>query len=196
MRNRSDWGIDTVLTYATSVMDLGLYEHHVADGKSTRSTDPRRAAGHAHRMSSMLPHRLGNPGPTPDTPPIRRHGSRRTEQIVAYDVAGTARLPRDRLEPRRRPVWSRGSPPTCSVSFEDPIARTSSSWMLIAGIWRHGFLMEGFTLGDPAESLAFRLWLTRVLAYTTNQAGKGSTLAMTYLESTILRYEAMAAGSS
>ena len=40
----------------------------------------------------------------------------------------------------------------------------------------HGFLMEGFALGDPAwESLAFRLWLTRVLAYTTNQAGKGST---------------------
>ena len=38
----------------------------------------------------------------------------------------------------------------------------------------HGFLMEGFALGDPAwESLAFRLWLTRVLAYTTNQARQG-----------------------
>ncbi|HEU5111778.1 MAG TPA: hypothetical protein VFU96_00595, partial [Acidimicrobiia bacterium] len=28
VRERSDWGIDTVLTYATSIMDLGVYEHH------------------------------------------------------------------------------------------------------------------------------------------------------------------------
>ena len=50
----------------------------------------------------------------------------------------------------------------------------------------HGYMLEGFALGDPAwESLAFRLWLTRVLAYTTNQAGKGFDAAMAYLEGTI-----------
>jgi hypothetical protein len=57
--------------------------------------------------------------------------------------------------------------------------------------------MEGFALEDPAwESLAFRLWLTRVLAYTTNHAGNGFDAAMAYLESTIVHYETMAAGSS
>jgi hypothetical protein len=61
----------------------------------------------------------------------------------------------------------------------------------------HGFLLDGFALGDPAwESLAFRLWLTRVLAYTTNQAREGFAAAMTYLESTIRRYEAIAGGAS
>jgi hypothetical protein len=45
-------------------------------------------------------------------------------------------------------------------------------------------------MGDPAwESLAFRLWLTRVLAYTTDQARSGYEAAMDYLESTILEYE-------
>ena len=52
VRTRSDWGIDTLLTYATSVMDLGLFEHHVADGKRHAlygSLD--ELAGDAHRMS-------------------------------------------------------------------------------------------------------------------------------------------------
>jgi hypothetical protein len=64
-----------------------------------------------------------------------------------------------------------------------------------AGLWfqAHGFLIERFVLGDPAwESLAFRLWLTRVLAYTENQAQTGYDRAMEYLESTISDYEGRA----
>jgi hypothetical protein len=54
----------------------------------------------------------------------------------------------------------------------------------------HGFLLDGFVLGNPAwEALAFRLWLTRVLAYTTTQALDGYQEAMAYLESTIEDYE-------
>ncbi|NIV34953.1 MAG: hypothetical protein GWN58_37505, partial [Anaerolineae bacterium] len=30
---RSDWGIDTVLTHATSTVGVSLFEHYVADGK-------------------------------------------------------------------------------------------------------------------------------------------------------------------
>jgi hypothetical protein len=51
-------------------------------------------------------------------------------------------------------------------------------------------LLDRFRLGDPAwESLAFRLWLIRVLAYTTNQAREGYDSAMAYLETTIRDYE-------
>jgi hypothetical protein len=67
-----------------------------------------------------------------------------------------------------------------------------------AGLWYevHGFLLDHFRLGDPVwESLAFRLWLTRVLSYTTNQARSGFDEAIAYLESTIARYERLAASS-
>ena len=33
VRARSDWGIDTVLTHATALLDLGIYEHNAPDGK-------------------------------------------------------------------------------------------------------------------------------------------------------------------
>ena len=96
VRSRSDWGIDTVLTYATSVMDLGLYEHHVADGK-------RHALyGSLDELREMLIECLdaaaslsGRPGPAPGA----RHGTdppapvpEDLKQIVAYDVEGTVRL--------------------------------------------------------------------------------------------------------
>ncbi|HSK06251.1 MAG TPA: hypothetical protein VK990_01940 [Acidimicrobiia bacterium] len=59
-----------------------------------------------------------------------------------------------------------------------------------------GFLLDGFVLGDPAwESLAFRLWLTRVLSYTTNHTGEGFDRAIEYLASTIVDYEVRAMAS-
>jgi mannosylglycerate synthase len=200
VRNRSDWGIDTVLTYATSVMDLGLYEHHVADGK-------RHALyGSLDELREMLIECLdaaaslsGKPGPGDDA----RHGTdppapvpEDLKQIVAYDVAGTARLLETRWSEEEASLVERLPADLFGFLLEDP-ARPQFE-LMDADRWyvAHGFLMEGFALGDPAwESLAFRLWLTRVLAYTTKQAGMGFDAAMTYLESTILHYETMAAGS-
>ncbi|MGH8949088.1 MAG: mannosylglycerate synthase domain-containing protein, partial [Acidimicrobiia bacterium] len=195
------WGIDTVLTYATAVMDLGLYEHHVADGK-------RHALyGSLDELREMLIECLdaaaslsGRPGPGPNA----RHDTdppapvpEDLKEIVAYDVGGTVRL----LEQgwSEEEIRLAGSLPKdlSGLLFEDPIR--PSLELMDADRWyvAHGYLLEGFALGDPAwESLAFRLWLTRVLAYTTNQARKGFDTAMTYLESTIRRYEAIAAGSS
>ncbi|HEX5695745.1 MAG TPA: hypothetical protein VFZ15_05130, partial [Acidimicrobiia bacterium] len=67
VRHRSDWGIDTVLTYSTSVLGLGVYEHHVAGGK-------RHALyGSLDELREMLIECLdaaaslsGRPGPGPD----------------------------------------------------------------------------------------------------------------------------------
>jgi hypothetical protein len=54
-------------------------------------------------------------------------------------------------------------------------------------------LHDRYVLGDPAwESLAFRLWLIRVLSYTTEVAVEGYDQAIDYLEGTIRQYEAMA----
>lgn len=201
VRNRSDWGIDTLLTYATSVMDLGLFEHHVADGKR------HSLYGSLDELREMLIECLdaaaslsGRPGPGNGA----RHGTdppapvpEDLKQIVAYDLAGTVPL----LEAR----WSEeeirlveGLPAELFGFLLDDPTRPKFE-LMDADRWyvAHGYMLEGFALGDPAwESLAFRLWLTRVLAYTTNQAGKGFDVAMAYLEGTIVRYETMAAGSS
>ncbi|HEX9866039.1 MAG TPA: hypothetical protein VGC03_13825 [Acidimicrobiia bacterium] len=194
VRNRSDWGIDTVITYATSVMGLGLYEHHVADGK-------RHALyGSLEELRVMLVECLdaaaslsGLPAPALDA----RHGSdpatpvpEDLKQVVAYDIEGTIGLldspwsereealvrllPEDTVEQLLR------SGPDRSLSFMD-----ADRWHQV-----HGFLLDGFALGDPAwESLAFRLWLTRVLAYTTSHARRGFDRATAYLRSTIVDYE-------
>jgi mannosylglycerate synthase len=201
VRSRSDWGIDTVLTYATSVMDLGLYEHHVADGK-------RHALyGSLDELREMLIECLdaaaslsGRPGPGPtavhgtDPPaPVPED----LKEIVAYDVEGTVRLLESGWSAEEIRLAESLPEDMFGLLLDDP---TRPSFELMdADRWyvAHGFLLNGFALGDPAwESLAFRLWLTRVLAYTTNQARDRFEAAMTYLESTIRRYEAIAGGAS
>ena len=201
VRSRSDWGIDTVLTYATSVMDLGFYEHHVAGGK-------RHALyGSLDELREMLIECLdaaaslsGRPGPGPGA----RHATdppapvpEDLKQTTAYDVEATVLL--------LSAEWSSDEihlaeslPPDLSDLLLDAPTRPRFE-LMDADRWHmaHGFLMDSFALGDPAwESLAFRLWLTRVLSYTTNQARQGFDAAMEYLESTIRRYEVIAAGSS
>ena len=199
VRSRSDWGIDTVLTYATSVMDLGLYEHHVANGK-------RHALyGSLAELKDMLVECLdavaslaGHPGPARDA----RHGTdppapvpEDLKQTVAYDIGATARLldtPFSADESR----LAAGLPDEVGLRLLADEPRDPG--YMNADLWHetHGFLLDGFKLGEPAwESLAFRLWSTRVLSYTTNQAREGFDEAMAYLESTIIRYEEMAGSS-
>lgn len=200
VRERSDWGIDTVLTYATSVMGIGLYEHHVADGK-------RHALyGSLDELREMLIECLdaarslqGLPGPALDA----RHSSdppsdvpEDLKRVVAYDIEGS----KDLLGvawPEDEASLVRSLPDElASRLLSDGPERSFRS--IDAEIWYqvHGFLLDGFELGDPAwESLAFRLWLMRVLAYTTSEAQLGFDAAMDYLRSTIELYERAATSS-
>ncbi len=200
VRGRSDWGIDTILTYATATLGLGVYEHHVEDGK-------RHALyGSLDELTDMLVECLdaacslaGRPGPSPQA----RHGTDPAapappdlKRTIAYDIDGTMRLLDREWTDAERDLAGMlpdgigdlvfGSRTEFDVGLMD-----ADRWYVV-----HGFLLENFTLGDPAwESLAFRLWLVRVLAYTTNQASEGFDVAMGYLESTIGQYERMAAQS-
>jgi len=194
VRHRSDWGIDTVLTYSTSVMGLGVYEHHVADGK-------RHALyGSLDELRDMLIECLdaaASLAVMPAPPPSARHDTDPAaptpadlKRTVAYDVKSTTAL--------LQAAWSEEEVRLAERLPDDVAARLLESQdepgftFMDKDRWyrAHGFLLEHFMLGDPAwESLAFRLWLTRVLAYTTNQAQEGFDSAMAYLESTIRDYE-------
>ncbi len=200
VRQRSDWGIDTMLTYATSVMDIGLYEHHVADGK-------RHALyGSLDELKEMLVECLdaarsleGLPGPAPGA----RHGSdpaaeapEDLKRIVAYDIEGSRRLLGE--------VWPEDEVRLVADLPGDVAGRLLSGGpdrvfeQMDAGLWYevHGFLIGRFVLGDPSwESLAFRLWLMRVLAYTVQHASQGYEESMRYLRSTVDLYETAASSS-
>lgn len=192
--DRSDWGIDTLITYETSVLESGVYEHHVPDGKRhtlygslddirTMSLECLDAVASLHGRPAPgpeVPH--GSDRPTPAPPDLKR--------TVAYDIEGSLRLLTSGWTPAEAELAS-GLPDAVEVPFLENRVRPNFAFM-DADLWfaALGYLIDNFRLGDSAwESLAFRLWLSRVLAYTTGQALSGYSQAMRYLESTIGDYE-------
>jgi mannosylglycerate synthase len=197
VRARSDWGIDTVITFATSVLGAGLYEHHVVDGK--RHT----LYGSLDELRPMVVECLdaiaglaSQEGPEPDA----RHGTdppapvpADLQRTVAYDLASTLPLVSDGWSDEEAGLAA-ALPDRAREGLLANLERPEFSFM-DAGTWLEvlRFLLDGFRLGHPAwEALAFRLWLIRVLSYTTNQAQTGYEPAIDYLEATIRDYERLA----
>ena len=195
VRARSDWGIDTVITYATSVLGLGIYEHHVADGKR------HSLYGSLEELRPMLVECLGAaaslrglPGPGPNA----RHGSDPPALVppdllttVAYDLEGTTALLSSPFVSGERDLITEMPDPGLIERLADP-ARPEPGLMDEVA-WRRalGFLLIRSQPGDPAwESLAFRLWLHRVIAYTTEWVPRGYAAAISHLEETIREFEA------
>lgn len=190
---RSDWGVDTMITYATASMGLPIYEHNVAEGK-------RHALyGSLADIRTMVLECLGavmslRGLPAPHSPLDADPPAQVPEdlkQTVAYDPDRTVALLAEgwsdaeielaRQFPEAERILANRSNP----SFE----------FMNAEVWGETLrlLLSRFVLGEPRwESLAFRLWTMRVLAYTTSVVPQGYDNAMAYLEETILEYEAAA----
>lgn len=197
VRRRSDWGIDTVLTHATSILGLGLYQHHVEDGK-------RHALyGSLDELREMVVECLdaasslaGLPAPSADAryesdPPARVPED--LKRTIAYDLETTVDLLGAPWTEEERELAGRLPDEVIGPMIEN-VPRFEH---MDADLWYqvHGFLLDRFILGDPVwEKLAFRLWLSRVLAYTTGEATKGFDAAIGYLQDTISRYERRAPG--
>lgn len=191
---RSDWGIDTVITHATAAMGVPLYEHNLAEGKRhtlygsleelrmmvVECLDAARSLQTRPRPRESTPFASDPPAPVPDD----------LKQTVAYDSEASTRLLTSDWTDAEMDL-ARTLP--SSLGRDVVMNRTEPHFEFMgAEAWgvTLAFLLEGFELGDPAwERLAFRLWLMRVLAYTTGQAASGYDTAIGYLESTIGRYE-------
>jgi mannosylglycerate synthase len=197
VRTRSDWGIDTVITYATSVLGVGLYEHHVVDGKRHTlygSLDELRpmvvecldaVAGLAGREGPAPHARHASDPPAPAPADLKR--------TVGYDLTSTLPLVANGWSDEEAGLAA-DLPDRAREGLLANLERPEFSFM-DAGTWLEvlRFLLDGFRLGHRAwEELAFRLWLIRVLSYTTNQAQSGYERAIDYLEATIRDYERLA----
>ncbi|MFZ0013845.1 MAG: hypothetical protein WAL25_06970 [Acidimicrobiia bacterium] len=182
VRERSDWGIDTVITHATSTMGLGIYEHNAPDGKRhalyDSLTDIRDMILECLDAVISLRGRASPgpgsgfeadpPAPVPDD----------LKETVAYDLSATR------------------------ASISTPPTKTEHDLLVDLGfdtgpidevVWGEMLeqMLDRFELQDPTwREVAFRLWAERVISYTTTHVAHGYDHAIAYLEDTITRYEA------
>lgn len=192
--NRSDWGIDTLLTHATSNMGLPIYEHLVEQGKL------HALYGSLIDLRTMVLECLdamasleGREAPTrdavfqADAPAPVPEGLKGTR---AFDIDASFSLLVGEWTGAATDLA--GSLPGDLGERLTSVADPSDLVFMDAANWGRAlrFLMEGFRLGDAAwETLAFRLWVARVIAYATGPARRGYDEAIAYLEGTIRRYE-------
>lgn len=179
---RSDWGIDTVITHASSVLGAGIYEHNVPDGK-------RHALyGSLIEIRDMVLECLDAVAslrgrPRPETgfdsdPPAPVPAD--LKETVAYDMSATRAAISDPPSAREAAILE-----SLAVDPLAPITMDGNRWREVFPL-----VMERFELDDPAwRSAVFRLWVERVIHYTTHRVPLGYDAAMAYLEDTIREFE-------
>ena len=182
---RSDWGVDTVITHATSVMGGGVYEHHAADGK-------RHALyGSLTEIRDMVLECLDGVASLRHRPPPQS-GARfeadpaapvpaDLKETVGYDLEATrAAISEPPAAPVQEILGSLGFHPEVDEGIDE------ERWGEILDS-----LLIGFDLAEPAwRDATFRLWVSRVITYTTSHVPLGYDHAMSHLEGTIRDYEA------
>lgn len=190
---RSDWGIDTALTYAMAAGGHAVYEHYVAGGKQ------HALYGSLAELEEMLwecfeaaveTTRLPSPPPFEHVTEPEAPAPPAIAHKVGYDVESTLHLlaaewTADEEEAAASLPPSIGEPllanrrrPTFAFCDADAWYRALTS---LLSLYRP----------EPAwRRVLFRLWVARVLAYTTTDALCGHGEAMRRLETTVQSYAA------
>ncbi len=192
VRQWSDWGIDTVLTFAMASTGLPIYEHYVAAGKQ------HALYGSLEDLREMVVecfeavlHLAGLPSPDPVDHQVEP-GSRPPAEItetVAFDPEATLHAlatPWSGAEVRAAAAL----PDSIATPLRANVARPSFSF-LDAERWYRVLeaLLERYQPNQPGwAGVLFRLWTARVLAYTTSTALAGHERAMLMLDRTVEDY--------
>ena len=195
---RSDWGIDTALTFNSVASGFSLYEHNVADGK--RHT----LYGSLDELKEMLVECFDSANALPEIPIPRIGHYAEEESPVPSDLRSQAGYSVDTTTPliTSPPTSAELSrvdalPPDIAERVLEMIRTGTTSYFDAATWWRIlQHQTEAFELGDPgSEDLLFRLWVARVLNYTNTEVKGGFERAMSYLESTIEIYRESASST-
>jgi len=183
VRDRSDWGIDTVITHATALLDLGIYEHNAPDGKRHALygslTDIRDMILECLDAVAKLEDHAPDPAVTFDSDPPSDVPAD-LKETVAYDVDATRRsIDQPTTEGERAILES------LAIEPDGPIDIGAAEWMRVLPQ-----LLARFDLADEGwRNVAFRLWVERVIHYTTHQVPLGYDTAMAYLENIVRAFE-------
>lgn len=190
--DRSDWGIDTLLTHAMVATGRSLYEHHVAEGKS------HSLYGSLEELKTMLVECFDAVANLPDDRPPEVDHARDSETPAPESLRSQTGYSVDRTRPLLASPMAPGeaelvaSLPGAIPSDIERMTASGEVGFLDEEVWWQILRVASkrFTLGDPAwESLLFRLWTGRVLNYTQTYVSQGYDAALDYLAGTIRSYE-------
>lgn len=192
VRKQSDWGIDTLYTFAMVQNGFLIYETYIGVGKLHKLygklTDLKTMliecfAALQSLRGQQVPqggtHRVEYPGPVPTA----------VREKVGYDVEGTL------------PLLAQGWTPRQLELLETLPPQVQKGMQVCERFPRFGFmdeeawyltyqaLLEHFSPADKDwQEILFRLWLARTLQYTVTEALRGYDHALYYLHQMVGRY--------
>ncbi len=192
VRGQSDWGIDTVLTYASVAYGFSLYECYISEGKDhalygsladIKTMMLECLAALQHLREALPPatvvHRIEYPHAV--SPAIA--------EKIGYDIAASQLLLAAAWTDRQEELLTEFFPPEVAGRAKD-WRRWPDSSFLDDHAWFATLrcLLDHFVLGDDDwEALAFRLWVGRVLHFTLTVAVRGHAFALAYLNEMVIR---------
>ena len=188
---RSDWGIDTVITHATVTAGADVYEHFVPDGKQHALygslEELRPMVVECFEAVRDLRGRPGDPGGRLETDPPRP-ATAPIAHAVGYDVESTLRLLTAPWSPEEVSAAAELPEPVGGPMLEN-VARPTFRF-LTTDRWGDAVaaLLDRYRPEPGWQALLFRLWVARVLAYTTSDALAGHTRAMEMLSEAVEGY--------
>ena len=195
VRAQSDWGIDTVISFATLAHGLSVHESYIARGK-----DHALYSSLADIKVMMLEclgalQRLRGNGGTATFEPSRRTSEARDSastqitQQIGFDVEATQHL--------LAMEWNSRQEALLIAHFPESIADLATAWRrwpntswMDEDTWFAAMeiLLDRFVPDDDDWGhLAFRLWVGRVLHYTLRVAIRGHAFADDHLRAMVAR---------
>ena len=196
---QSDWGIDTIYTWIIVANEFSLYETYVPIGKVHKLYktlgDLRemviecfatiQALKNERVEQVRMVHRIERPGSVPD----------RVKEKTAYDLEGSLHLLMESWTDRQLELLNH-FPQNIRESMSQCKRRPCFDFMNEESWYTtYKVLLEHF---DPEDrdwrELFFKLWIARVLNYTTKVALRGYDYALFYLYQMVERFVRMAKG--
>jgi len=192
VRRQSDWGIDTLYTFAMVQHGASIYETYIGVGKLHKLygklTDLKTMliecfAAIQSLKEERVPeggaHRIEYPGPVPQE----------VREKIGYDIEGSLALLSEGWTPKQEelleclPRKVREGMLACR-SFPRFGFMDEETWYTV-----YQALLQHFDPSDQDwQELIFRLWLARVLQYTVTVALRGYDCALHYLHQMVGRY--------
>jgi len=189
---QSDWGIDTLYTFATVQHGFRMYETYMSQGKAHslygKLTDLRTMLVECfaaiqslkgEKLGDELVHRIEPASEVPDL----------ITQKIGFDFEGTLGLLK-LLWTEKQEEYLQHFPAKVRKHMLENKSSASFSFMdEITWMESYQVFLEHFKKGDADwEELLFKLWIVRVLNYTTTVALRGFDFSQRYLHEMVHRY--------
>ena len=192
VRDQSDWGIDTMYTFAFASMGCNVHEVYMPVGKQ------HRLYGSLSELKTMLVecfstiHRLQRETVNPTgsrTADARTSTPDAIRQSVGFDIESTLGSLMENWTDRQEAYLRATFPLVAPLMLANQRRPTFNFMDRVAWTDVYRKLLGAFICDDPDwQELLFKLWLARVLNYATTTAIRGFDFSTLQLEGELMAY--------